>query len=122
MCISCFYNFRIIGWLIESISLRPFRIDNEKTINCPRANVFSCGLYTLTSAGQHHSCTCLKLGFQPFHNSKGVLGTTFGGTLFNTYKIVFRASLHKNNGRLKLHIILKTMSINVWFYFSATTF
>ena len=86
------------------------------------SNFFSYGLYTLTSAGQPYSRTCLKLGFQPFHNSKRVLGTTLVGTLFNTYTTVFKASLHKDNGRLELLIILRTMSINVQFRLSATPF
>ena len=65
---------------------------------------------------------CRKLGFQPFHNSNGVLGTTFVGTRFNIYTVVLRASVHKDSGSLELLRILLTMSINVRFLLSATPF
>ena len=64
------------------------------------SNFFSCELLTLISAGQPYICTCLILGFQPFHNSKGVLKIALVGTLFSAYVAVFRASLPKDNGRL----------------------
>lgn len=51
----------------------------KKSLTVLRPNFFSYVLYTLTSAGQPHSCRYLKLGFQHFYNSKGVLRTTFIG-------------------------------------------
>lgn len=67
-------------------------------------------------------CTRLKLGFHPFQISKGVLGIAFDGTLFKLYIAVFKASLQKFKGRLKLLIILLTMSTSVLFLFFATPF
>ena len=34
---------------------------------------------------------CLKLGYLPVHNSKGVFRTALLGTLFNKYMTVFKA-------------------------------
>lgn len=67
-------------------------------------------------------CTRLKLGFHPFQISKGVLGIAFDGTLFKLYIAVFKALLQKFKGRLKLLIILLTMSTSVLFLFFATPF
>ena len=65
---------------------------------------------------------CFKLGFQPFHNSNGVLGTALVGTLFKIYVAVFKASGHKEIGKLELLNILLTISNNVLFLLSATPF
>ena len=81
-----------------------------------------CGLYTLISAGQPHTCKCFKLGFQPFHSSNGVLGTALDGTLFKTYTAVFKPSLYKDKDKFVLLIMLRTMSISVRFLLSATPF
>ena len=50
-----------------------------------------------------------RLGFQYFHNSKGILGTTLVGTWFSTYVVIFMASLHKDSERLELLTILLSM-------------
>ena len=86
------------------------------------SNFFSCGWYTLTSTWQPHMCIWFKLGFHPFHNSKGVLGTALDGTLFKIYTAIYKASLHMLEGRLDKLIMLLTMSINVRFLLSATPF
>src|ERR1044072_8474055 len=94
----------------------------KQPLTVRESNFFSCGLYTLASAGQPQTCRCLKLGFLLVHNSKGVLGTALLGTWFNKYIAVFNAYIHKNLGNEQLLIILLTISINVLLRLSATPF
>ena len=107
--------------IIKSKSLGPFCITNEITIVC-KSNFFSCGFYTLASTREPHMCICSKLGFQPSHNSKGVLGTALVGNLFKIYTTIFKSSLHRDVGRDELLIILLTMFMSIRFLLSATPF
>ena len=42
------------------------------------SNFYSWGLWILNSTRQPYTFVWFKLGFHPFHNSKGVLDTTLG--------------------------------------------
>lgn len=65
----------------------------KKSLTVLSSSFSSCELYTLTSVRQPHSCICLKLGFQPFYNSKEVLGTVSVRILFNMLECLLSASL-----------------------------
>ena len=86
------------------------------------SSFFSCRLQILTSDGHPHTGICVKLGFQPLKNSKGVFGTALVGTQFNIYDDVLRDSIYKDLDSLELLNILCTMSNNVQFLLSATPF
>lgn len=79
------------------------------------------GYKLLTSARQTQTSICVKFDFQPFRNSNGILRTNLVGTLSTIY-CCLKASLYIDMGSLELSSILLTMSIKVWFLFSATLF
>ena len=109
-------------WIIKPVPFGFLWVTNKVTTDSLRIQFFSCGLYIRASAGQPQTCRCLKLGFLPVYNSKGVLGTALLGILFSKYTAVLSAYVHKDLGNEELLIILLTISINVLFRLSITLF
>jgi len=109
-------------WKIKFIHFKPFIISNEIPTNDSWIlliflwiiNSYFRQVYTNMHMSQNQ--------FSTFNNLNGVFGSTLIGTQFNMCTIVFNALVYKDLDILKLLNILRTMSNNVWFLFSATPF
>jgi hypothetical protein len=109
-------------WTIKSVTFRPFNISNEIPTNGPYVQLLLLWIIYYHFRWHPQTRICRKLGFKPFHNSNGILGTTLVGTRFNIYTLILSASIHKDLGRLELLSILYTIFNNVRFLLSATPF